>query len=151
MPEARRPSFLVVITVCCVATALFTGVRLFGSQRSGSAQSDRDRFVGAWRLVSLEEQDADGKVHRTDCTGLFVFSRDGHASVQVMYRSAAAGNAGSVQYAQGGYEASYGRFEVDEGTHRWTFHIEGALVRDLVGKDLARTYDLSGNQLIVKP
>jgi len=54
-----------------------------------------------------------------------------------------------VQYGQGGYEASFGRFEIDEA-HTFTFHVEGALVRTLVGKDLKRVFELSGNQLIVK-
>ena len=94
---------------------------------------------------------ADGKIHRADCTGLFVFTPDGHASVQVMYRTPAGGNAGSVDYAQGGYEAWSGRYDVDERAQTWTFHVEGALVRGLVGKDLTRLYEFSGNQLIVKP
>jgi hypothetical protein len=71
-------------------------------------------------------------------------------SVQVMYRSPQSSSSGSaVQYAQGGYEASYGRYEIDDA-RTFTFHVEGALVRTLVGKDLKRVYELSGNQLIVK-
>ncbi len=139
------------IAIFGVALATVTGGHLAGRLGAEPAQSDRDRFVGAWRLVWLEEPGPDGSVHRADSTGLFVFTRDGHASVQVMYRHAGGSNAGPVQYAQGGYEASYGRYEVDERTHTWTFHVEGALVRSLVGKNLRRVYELSGNQLIVKP
>ena len=113
---------------------------------------DQDRFVGAWRLAWLEEERADGKVHRADCSGLLVFTRDGHMSVQVMYRNPQAGSAaGPVQYAQGGYEASFGSYEIDERAHTFTFHVDGALVRSLVGQDLTRGYELSGTQLIVKP
>jgi hypothetical protein len=80
-----------------------------GSQPRASKEAVRDRFVGAWRLVWLEEPGADGKIHKADCTGLLVYTPDGHMSVQVMYRHAQAGAAaGPVQYAQGGYEASYG-------------------------------------------
>jgi hypothetical protein len=75
------------IALFCVALAITAGAKLNGSQDAAAAQGDRDRFVGAWRLVWLEEPDPDGKVHRADCTGLFVFTRDGHASVQVMYRN----------------------------------------------------------------
>ena len=32
----------------------------------------------------------------------------------------------------------------------FTFHVEGALVRALIGKDLPRLYEFSGKQLIVK-
>ena len=111
----------------------------------------RDRFIGAWRLVWLEEPGADGKVHRADCTGMFVFTREGRASVQVMYRNPQAGTAaGPVQYAQGGYEATFGRYEVDARARTFTYHVEGAMVRSLVGQDLVRSFELSGNQLIVK-
>ena len=110
----------------------------------------RNPFVGAWRLASLEESDAEGHLRKADCTGLFVFSRDGHASVQVMYKQASTdASAAPVQYAKGGYEASFGRYEVTDA-HTFTFHVDGALVRTLVGKDLERVYEFSGKQLIVK-
>ena len=141
----------VAMALVCVALPITSSVDLRGSQATPAAQSDRERFVGAWRLAWLEEPGADGKVHRADCTGLFVFTGDGFASVQVMYRNPGGGDAGPVQYAQGGYEASYGRYDVDERTQTWTFHVEGALVRRLVGQDLKRRYEFSGNQLIVTP
>jgi|SRR5579863_859841 len=108
------------------------------------------RFVGAWRLAWLEEPAADGKIHRADCTGLLVYTRDGHMSVQVMYKNAqAASGAAPVHYERGGYEASFGRYDVNDA-HTFTYHVEGALVRSLVGRDLPRVYEFSGNQLIVK-
>jgi lipocalin-like protein len=109
------------------------------------------RFVGAWRLAWLEEQGADGKIHRADCTGQLAFTRDGHMSVQVMYRTpSSASTAAPAKYAQGGYEASFGTYDIDEGRHTFTFHVEGALVRTLIGKDLPRAFEFSGRQLIVK-
>lgn len=120
------------------------------SQHASDDTSHRDRLEGAWRLAWLEEPGADGQVHRADCTGLLVYTHDGHMSVQVMYRHVqSSDNSSPVQYAQGGYEASFGSYEVDD-THTFTLHVEGALVRSLIGKDLKRVYELSGNQLIVK-
>jgi hypothetical protein len=134
-----------------LAMITLSGSTTSASQDRGVNEGIRDRFIGAWRLVWLEEPDAGGKVHRADCTGLLVYTRDGHMSVQVMYRNPqAATQAGAVQYAQGGYEASFGTYEVNEGAHTFTYHIEGALVRTLIGKDLMRGYELSGKQLIVK-
>jgi len=73
-------------------------------------------------------------------------------SVQVMYRNPQAGtNAAPVQYAQGGYEASFGRYQIDERAHTFTFHVQGALVRSLIRQDLTRVYELSGTRLMVKP
>jgi hypothetical protein len=121
-----------------------------GSQDRGAKKGIQDRFVGAWRLAWLEEESADGKVHRADCTGLLVYTRDGHMSVQVMYRNPHATQAGPAQYAQGGYEASFGTYKIDDRAHTFTFHVDGALVRTLISKDLPRLYEFAGNQLIVK-
>lgn len=121
-----------------------------GAQNQAGANSVRERFVGAWHLVWLEEADANGNVHKADCTGLLVYTRDGHMSVQVMYQNPRAGNGPAVaQYAQGGYEASFGTYQVDD-SRTFTFHVDGALVRTLIGKDLKRVYEFSGKQLIVK-
>ena len=134
--------------------SLFIGMTAMtqsGSQDRGGNEGIRGRFVGAWRLAWLEEEGADGKVHRADCTGLLVFTRDGHMSVQVMYRNPPSGtSAAPVQYAQGGYEASFGTYEINEGAHTFNYHVEGALVRTFIGKDSTRVYEFSGKQLIVK-
>jgi hypothetical protein len=133
---------VVTLSVVMCATTL-------SSQDRASIQSTRDRLIGAWRLAGLEEPGADGKVHKADCTGLLVYTRDGHMSVQVMYWNPQAGSSvAPVRYAQGGYEASYGTYVIDDA-RTFTFHVEGALVRTLIGKDLKRVYELLGNQLIV--
>jgi len=137
--------------------SLLLALSTFASLSSARAQDRaaepvvRDPLVGAWRLVWLEEPGPDGKVHRPDCTGMFVFTSEGRASVQVMYQGPQATTAtGPVQYAQGGYEASFGSYDLDETTHTFTYHVEGALVRSLVGRDLKRRYELSGNRLIIQ-
>lgn len=111
----------------------------------------RQRFAGAWRLIRLEQHGADGKLHNVDCTGLFMFTPDGHASVQVMQRNPPPSIASAPEtYSQSGFEASWGTYTVDERTQTFLFHIDGALVRSLIGKDLQRSYHFSGNQLTVK-
>ena len=60
-------------------------------------------MMGFWacRLVWLEEPDADGKIHKPECTGAAVYTRDGRLSVQVMYRDASRGiNAAPAQHSQ---------------------------------------------------
>jgi hypothetical protein len=128
-----------------------TTTTISGGQDRGGNEGIQARFVGAWRLVSLEAPGPDGKIHKADSTGLFVFTRDGHASVQVMERNPPLQTpAGPDQYSHGGYEATFGTYEVDENAHTFTFHVEGALVRTLIGKDLPRSFEFSGKQLIVK-
>jgi hypothetical protein len=126
---------------------LFSVVLLTAGVAPQSAHDtpNQNRLIGAWKLISLEEPSADGQVHEADCTGMFVFTSDGEASVQVMYRNARTGSA----YAQGGYEASYGSYRIDSSS-TFTFHIDGALVRTLIGKDLKRAYEISGDRLTVK-
>ena len=135
-----------------LTTVFFGTTVLFSSgQERDSKQEIQDRLIGAWRLAWLEEPDAAGTKHKADCAGLLVYTRDGHMSVQVMYRNPpTGGQAGPLQYAQGGYEASFGSYRVDEDSHTFTFHVEGALVRSLIGTDLPRAYEMSGNQLVVK-
>jgi hypothetical protein len=146
--KMRKLGWVGVVSLAIGLTA-WAGVVASGRGR-GVDHGDRRQFVGAWRLASLEQQGGDGKMHRIDCCGMFVFTRDGHASVQVMQREPRAeATGGSQQYSQGGYEASYGRYDVEEGTHTFTFHVEGALVRSLIGQDLPRRYEFSGKQLIV--
>ena len=116
-----------------------------------SDAADRNGLVGAWRLVELDQPGPDGKLKRVDSSGLFVFTSDGHLSVQLMDHEPKQEKPTSPeQYSQGGYEASYGRYTVDEQTHTFTFHVEGALVRSLIGKDLLRAFEISGNRMIVK-
>jgi hypothetical protein len=122
-----------------------------GRKNPAVPEGMRGRFVGAWRLVSLESESADGKIHRSDSTGLLVFTSDGHMSVQVMDRNPQPQTAaGPELYSQGGYEASFGAYQIDASAHTFTFHVEGALVRTLIGKDLPRAFELSGKDLIVK-
>jgi hypothetical protein len=64
-----------------------TATTLSSGQAHTGNKAIRDRFMGAWRLASLEAEGADGKIHQADSTGLLVFTRDGHMSVQVIERN----------------------------------------------------------------
>ena len=134
-------SLLVVSVVVLVITG--TAAESTHNARHRDAET-QNRLVGAWKLVSLQEPGGDRQVHKADCAGMFVFTREGKASVQVMYGSAQTGSA----YAQHGYEASYGSYRIEDSS-TFTFHIEGAFVRTLIGKDLKRAYEISGNRLTV--
>jgi hypothetical protein len=139
----RKLLSLGIVILVFATTSISMSAQVKGAHQSGDRNVE-GRLVGAWRLVSLEQPGPDGKVQIADCTGLFVFSASGQVSVQVMYRN----QRGSNDYAQGGYEASFGRYKIDD-SRTFTFHVDGALVRTLIGKDLKRVYELSGNQLTV--
>jgi hypothetical protein len=110
---------------------------------------DKEKLIGAWHLVSMEEPGADGKLNRvTDRKGILIYTRDGHMSVQLMLPKSESGV--SNDYVQNGYEASFGSYDVNEMAHTVTHHVEGSVTRALVGKDLPRVYQFSDAHLIIK-
>jgi hypothetical protein len=110
--------------------------------------ADGEHLLGAWRLSQLEELQPDGHMHPAQCSGMLTFTRDGHMTVQVMYRDSAGT---SSAYTQGGYEASFGSYTVDPRGRRFVYHVEGALVRSLIGQTQERRYALSGDELVITP
>ncbi|MGY5780436.1 lipocalin-like domain-containing protein [Rhizobium sp. LEGMi135b] len=104
------------------------------------------RLEGAWRLVAIEQPDANGAIMATDVEGLLVFTHDGHMAVQV--RNLEPGHTDSA-YSRGGYEASYGTITLDVPNGIFVYRVEGSLVRQLVGQDLPRAYSFMDDQLIL--
>lgn len=122
------------------------------SEDKKDAADGKEKLIGAWRLAWLDEPGADGKIiHITDAKGSLIYTADGQVSVQVMYATAESNATSSpVQYAQRGYEASFGRFVVDEAAHTVTHHYDGSLVRSLLNKDFPRMYSFADGKLIIK-
>lgn len=122
---------------------------LAGLGSSQTHPSDREKLIGAWQPVSITAPGADGKLSVSHPAGMLTYTRDGHVSVQLMYP--ASESAISNEYVINGYEASFGRYDIDEAKHLVTHHIQGANTRGLlVGKDLPRVYefDAEGNLII---
>jgi hypothetical protein len=116
---------------------------------SREANSAREKLIGAWHLVSMEEPGSDGKlIRRTDRIGMLLYTRDGHVSVQLMFPMSE--SAVSNDYVKDGYEASFGSYDVNEEAHTVTHHVQGSVTPGLVGKDLPRAYRFSGRQLIIQ-
>lgn len=125
-----------------VAIAGFTQYQSAQKQVKGN-DSAREKLIGAWHLAHIEAPGPDGKpVDIPQPTGMLIYTRDGHMSVQLMYPRSA--DAQSNEYVQNGYEASFGSYDVDETTHTVTHHVEGSVTRDLlIGKDLPRIYQFT--------
>jgi hypothetical protein len=119
------------------------------AQSPGKNETAREKLIGAWHLVSMEEPTADGKLrHITDRQGMLIYSRDGHVSVQLMLPASESDL--SNDYVKNGYEASFGSYDVDEATHTVTHHIQGSITPGLLGKDLPRAFQFSDGHLIIK-
>ena len=56
--------------------------------------------------------------------------------MQLIYPPSA--SALSNDYVLNGYEATFGSYQINERAHTFTIHVEGALARPLIGKDLPR-------------
>jgi hypothetical protein len=92
-------------------------VTLSGAQaQSHPSSSGRDALFGAWHLIRIDAPGPDGKVApATQPKGMLIYTRDGHMSVQLMYPKSA--NSPDNEYVLGGYEASFGSYDVNEAKH----------------------------------
>ena len=115
---------------------------------AAAAQSVDERLAGVWTMVSLEVADAGGQMQPVDYSGQINFTPDGHVAVQAMNPDP---EAPDTAYTSDGYEAYYGRVVTDEAAGTFTMTVESALVRDLIGQELERRYEIAGNQLILTP
>lgn len=135
--------------------ALVAVVAIAGLAQAQSAKKqagDREKLIGAWRLVRIDAPGPDGKpLDIPQPQGMLIYTRDGHMSVQLMYPKSA--EALSNEYVKNGYEASFGSYDIDEAKHTVTHHVQGSVTRDLlVGKDLPRVYQFTEDgHLILKP
>jgi hypothetical protein len=131
-----RKSKLVVLELALLLATVVIGTRTAAAQ--GTLTADKDRLIGAWHLASISGPD--GKPVTADAPkGMLIYTRDGHMSVQLMYPASA--QSLSNEYVRNGYEASFGRYDVNESTHTVTHHVPGANTLELlVGKDLPHVY-----------
>jgi len=135
--------------------AMVAAIATFAAAQNHSAPgsdpgpgSDKTRFIGAWHLASITGPD--GKAVSNPPTGMLIYTRDGHMSVQLMYSKAE--SAMSNEYVQAGYEASFGSYDVNEARHMVTHHVQGSVTRELlVGRELPRIYQFTtDSHLIIK-
>lgn len=120
-------------------------------RRSDAVAGTKEQLVGAWRLAELAQPGPDGRITpAVNAKGSLIYTADGTVSVQVMFAEPQAmSSTAPVQYAQNGYEASFGHYTVDTTTHTVTHRYEGSLVRSLLGQDLPRRYRFSNGRLII--
>ena len=144
----RKCLFSASIGLAMVALLLLVpGSRASGSEKMGSA---REKLLGAWRLVYVEEPGPDGKRVRENRSGTLTYTADGRMAVQILVPAGAPAESGPVKYEACDYEAYYGSYTVDEASSTVTHNVEGAVVRSLMGQRLGRVYHFSGKQLMLK-
>ncbi|WP_287187381.1 lipocalin-like domain-containing protein [Mesorhizobium sp.] len=112
------------------------------------AQENKGPIIGAWRMTSLQITDSQGKKTDVPYSGQVVFSQSGTLSVQAMDQDPAAK---PTTYTANGYEAYYGPVAVDEEKRTFTITVESSLVRNLIGQELVRVFEVAGDHLVITP
>lgn len=120
-----------------------------------------DTLPGTWRLLSRIDVTASGERRREPTLGedpeaLLIYDRNGHFAAQFMRRdrsvevpdAVAAGPNNSR--AQGGYDAYFGSYTIDDATSSVTQTLVGALSRESVGMVLTRQMEVAGDSLTIR-
>lgn len=119
-------------------------------------------LVGTWQLVSRVDRDASGNVIPepslgTDPFGYLIYDSKGHVAAQLTARSRSSASAATVTSEAnsnnpthiGGYDAYFGRYEVDTKSGTVTHILDGALAPTDVGRRITRHFELAGDTLTI--
>ena len=116
---------------------------------------------GTWRLLSRVDIAASGQPHSdpalgSDPVALLIYDRAGNFSAQFMKRDRSrvpadgpVGASNNTQ-AQGGYDAYFGTYAVDDATGVVTQRLLGAISNGNVGLVLSRAMTVHGDSLIIE-
>lgn len=120
-----------------------------------------ETLPGTWRLLSRIDITASGERRPEPMLGedpeaLLIYDRSGHFAAQFMRRDrsvdipdiAVAGPNNSR--AQGGYDAYFGNYTIDDATNSVTQTLVGALSPESVGMVLTRQMEVAGNSLTIR-
>lgn len=121
--------------------ALVTAVPAF-------AQDGTSPIIGAWQMTSLQFTNPEGKVVDVPYSGQLVFADTGTLSVQAMDANP---DAKPTTYTANAYEAYYGPVKIDNTAKTFTITVKSSLVRDLIGQELVRKFEVTGDQLVISP
>ena len=120
-------------------------------------------LIGTWELLSRVDRAAAGRQRIEPSLGedpiaFLYYDRSGHFAAQFMKRDrttspqptiAAAGAATNNSRAQGGYDAYFGTYTVDDIHGTVTQRLMGALSPENVGQVLTRSMIVDGDQLTI--
>jgi hypothetical protein len=116
---------------------------------------------GTWRLESRIDVTASGERQvepslGADPIAVVFYDRSGHFAAQFMKRDRSAavpdgpGGALNNSRAQGGYDAYFGTYTVDDAHGTVTQHLTGALSQENVGLVLTRAMEVQGDRLVIQ-
>jgi hypothetical protein len=120
-------------------------------------------LVGTWELLTREDYTPNGERRidpslGADPIALLIYDRAGNFAAQFMKRdrrpvaagSNAAISAPNNSRAQGGYDAYFGTYVVDDSKGSVTQRLTGALSQENVGLVLTRVMEVAGDELTIR-
>jgi hypothetical protein len=127
------------------------------------AQAANKAVIGAWKLISVERVQADGKVLGLDewmgkkPTGLIIYDAMGYMSVQFIRdpRPTLPLSLEGKADAYDGYYAYFGTYKINEteGTEGKEgvilHHLQGSLRPEEIGNNYPRMFKISGNRIML--
>ena len=131
----------------------FTG--LAAAMRSRAAPSVRDQLIGLWQLVGQFNISKDGEqvAVAERQRGRISWDRSGHVWV-LLYNDGRKGPANTFmptfeEYREmnSGLMTYYGTYDIDEAKQTVTHHLQAAANPSLIGTDLVRRYEFTGNRV----
>jgi hypothetical protein len=119
---------------------------------------------GTWELLSRFDVTDAGEQRiepslGADPVALLIYDGAGHFAAQFMKRDRSAGTTSAAPQAvagannsraQGGYDAYFGTYEVDDRAGAVTQRLTGALSAENVGMELTREMQVEGDRLIIQ-
>jgi hypothetical protein len=139
---------------------VFWSAILLGASYHSEAQGTKV-LAGTWELVSRVDHNAAGHVVPepslgSDPIGYLIYDTKGHVSVQMMARHRSSDTTIITSPSQannlahvGGYDAYFGRYEVDAKAGTVTHILDGAISPADVGRRLTRRFHVEGNTLTI--
>ena len=119
-----------------------------------------ERFVGTWKLVSVEARSSNGEVvypYGIDPFGMLMYDSDGNMSVLITRRdrpkfASDDRQRGTPEETKAAFDSSMsygGTYRIDEEKGTVTHHLEGSTFPNRVGTDEVRLFKFSNNQLLL--
>jgi YD repeat-containing protein len=136
-------------------------LELSAALHAGDAMPARQRFVGVWNLVSFRDETAElpAYPYTEQAIGRLTYDQAGRMSAQMMRPGRISRVKALDQIAEAGLDdlrgvadgfvAYFGTFDLDEAAGTVIHHVEAGTLPAWVGQDLVRTYEFSGNLLVL--
>ncbi len=146
-----KHKFILAIMAVAILNVPGIGEERSGKPRADGSSSVRDRFIGAWQLVSTEYTMKDGSKRPypevgANGRGYLMYTADGHMCAQlvnsnrILWRDPSRPTVAEKVAAMDGLGAYCGRFEVDESKHVVYHYPEVAWQPNFEGTKQPRPY-----------